>query len=152
MSQKLSMSSLIQRLSPRERLLSGAAITLLLIIGLVYGGLMPGLSGARSAATRNADAAADLSLIRSLAGSGAEAPGAIDVGALKQSAEAAGLAVVVQQAADGFLTMNVTAAAPHVILGWLAANSRAAAIESFVIEAGPSGDVTANVRFVGSAP
>lgn len=153
MSGKSSITALIQRLSPRERLLGGLATALLLIIGLVYGAMIPGLNGARSAATRNASAAADLALIRSLAASsGTGAPAAIDAGALRLSAETAGLAVGDLQAAEDVLTMTVTAGLPQTVLSWLAANSGAAAVESFVIEAGPAGSVSATIRFVGVTP
>lgn len=149
MSQKPSIAAALQRLSPRERLLGGIALALVLVIGLTYGGLMPGMTAARSAATRNADAAATFSAIRALATpDNLVAPGAADASALRLSAETAGLQVSGQEQVDGRLTMTIVAPGPQAILSWLAANSGAAAIESFVIEPA-GGGVTGRIQFVG---
>lgn len=153
MSQKPSITAIIQRLSPRERMLGGIALALTLVIGLIYGGLMPGMNAARSAATRDVDAAADLSVIRSLASSpGLGAPRAIDTAKMKLSAEAGGLVVVDQQPTDTGLTMEVTAPGPQAVLSWLAANASAASIESFAIEPAGNGGVIGRLRFSVSAP
>jgi hypothetical protein len=150
MSQKSSLSAMIQRLSPRERMLGGIALALTLVIGLIYGGLMPGMNAARSAATRNVDAAADLSVIRSLASSpDLGAPLTVDPSMLKMTAEAAGLVVVDQRQTDPGLTMTVNAPGPQAILSWLAANANTATIETFAIEPTGNGGVTASVRFSG---
>jgi hypothetical protein len=153
MSQKSSISGMIQRLSSRERMLGGIALTLTLVIGLIYGGLMPGMNAARSAVTRNVDAAADLSVIRSLASSPSlGAPGAIDATALRLSAETAGLVVVDQRPEDPGLAMTVTAPGAQTVLRWMAASASAAPIENFAIEPAGNGGVTASVRFSGGAP
>lgn len=152
MSRTSTISAVVQRLSPRERLLGGIALVLVLVIGLVYGGLMPGMNAARSAATRYVDAAADLALIRSLApAAGIGAPGVVDAGLLRQSAEQAGLVVIDEKPAESGLTMIVSAPAPQPILSWLAANSSVAPVDSFVIEASGDG-VTGHVRFIGATP
>lgn len=153
MSQKPTIHTMIQRLSPRERALGGIALALTLVIGLIYGGLMPGMSAARSAATRNVDAAAELSSIRSLASSPRlVAPAVIDAAALRLSAETRGLVVVDQQPADRGMTVIVTAPGPQAVLSWLAANSSAVPIESFAIEPAGNGGVTGSIRFGGGAP
>jgi len=151
MSHKPSPAAVLQRLSPRERLLGGIALALVLVIGLIYGGLMPGMTAARSAATRNADAAANLSTIQALAApDNLATPGAADANALRLSAEAAGLQVSGQDQADGRLTMTVVAPGPQAVLSWLAANSGTATIESFVIEPASVG-VTGRIQFAGGA-
>lgn len=152
MSQRSTIHTMIQRLSPRERTLGGIALALTLVIGLIYGGLMPGMGAARSAATRNVDAAAELSLIRSLASSPRlAAPAAIDAAALKLSAESGGLVVVDQEPANRGLTMIVNAPSPQAVLSWLATNSSAAPVESFAIEPSGNGGVTGKIRFGGGA-
>lgn len=153
MSQKPSISAIMQRLSPRERLLGGIALTLTLVIGSIYGGLMPGLNAARSAVTRNADAAADLTVIRSLASlPGLGAPRGLDNAALSLSAEANGLVVVDQKPAGAGLTMVVTGSGPDAIIRWLAANASTATVDSFAIEPSGNGGVTGHVTFSGGAP
>jgi len=146
------MLGVIKRLSPRERMLGAVALMLVLVLGLVYGGLMPGMAAARSAAVRNADAEIELSVIRSLAPAATTgAASTVDTGALQQSAEAAGLVIVDQRAVDGGVMMTVTASDARGVLRWLTANAGVAAIESFVVDAASTGGVTANVQFRGTA-
>jgi type II secretory pathway pseudopilin PulG len=151
MSSTASLSAAIQRLSPRERMLGGIALLLVLVIGLVYGGLAPGMSAAKSAATRNTAAVSDLAQIRSLALSAASgAPFAMNASEAKRTAEAVGLVVSDQQMNDDELTMIVTGPNPQTVLSWLAANANVAAIEGFAIEGSSDGGVTARVRFMGT--
>jgi type II secretory pathway component PulM len=145
--------SALQRFSPRERMLGGVALVLIIVLGLVYGAMLPGISAARSAAARNAEAARELSTIRALAGSVTRIKaGPVDAETLRQSAEASGLVVVDQRADDGGLRMSVSAPGPRQILIWLAEASTATAVVGFVISPAAAGGAAGDVSFAGAGP
>lgn len=146
MSGQLSLKGRIQALSPRERGMIAFALMLLLVLGIVYGVLMPGQASARSAGDRSIEAAKDLAASRALAASITAAPTEqIDTAGLRQAAEGAGLVVIEATSGPGSMQLRLRGPAPAPVLAWLAGASKHAAVNSVVIDADPSGGVTAHV-------
>ncbi|MDP3492654.1 MAG: type II secretion system protein GspM [Hyphomonadaceae bacterium] len=147
-----SLIAMLHRLSPRERTLVSAALALVLITGLIYGVMMPGMAAARSAANRNADATENLGAARSLSASLSQAKAATTLDTLRQSAEANGLAIVEASAnADGVM-MRVRSQGPASILAWLANSRGTAVMRTIAIEPDPSGGVVGSIQYTGVTP
>jgi len=142
-----------RRLSPRERLLIGAALAIGFGLIAVYGVMLPGQAAARSAADRNARAAADLAEARGLAaGLGSAAVVTEDtLASLTASASARGLKVLDARLSDGAAVLRLASPGSIDVLAWIAEQSGAAALTSLSITAEIDGGVAADAAF-GSRP
>jgi len=142
-----------RRLSPRERLLIGAALAIGFGLTAVYGVMLPGQAAARSAADRNARAAADLAEARHLA-VGLESAASVTedtLATLTASASARGLKVLDARLSDGTAVLRLASPGSIDVLAWIAEQSGAAALTSLSITAEIGGGVAADAAF-GSEP
>lgn len=139
----------LNRLSPRERVLIGSALAIGFVMVCIYGVLLPGQAAARSAADRNARAAAELAEARVLASrAGAVATVSEDAMAnLVESATARGLTVVHANLVEGAAQLKLNSAASVDVLAWAAEVSNAVTITSLSITAAREGGVAADVSF-----
>lgn len=144
--------NLAARLSPRERLLIGAALAIGFVITAVYGVMLPGQAAARSAADRNALAAADLAEARQLAARVGTTSGLTEEALLSlvASASARGLKVVDSRIVDGAAVLRLASPGSIDVLAWAAEASSAATLTSLSITAAREGGVAADASF-GSA-
>ena len=142
-----------RRLSPRERLLIGAALSIAFGLTAVYGVMLPGQAAARSAADRNARAAADLAEARDLAvGLGSAASVTEDtLATLTASASARGLKVLDARLSDGAAVLRLASPGSIDVLAWIAEQGGSAALTSLSITAEIDGGVAADAAF-GSEP
>ena len=142
-----------RRLSPRERVLIGAALAIGFVLTAVYGVMLPGQAAARSAADRNARAAADLAEARDLA-VGLESAAAVTedtLATLTASASARGLKVLDARLSDGAAVLRLASPGSIDVLAWIAEQSGAAVLTSLSITTAIDGGVAADAAF-GSEP
>ncbi len=140
----------LSALSPRERVLITLAAALVIVVGLVYGGLMPGLSAARSAENRNVDATRDHAAAHALAAALATPkPMQVAQEELRASIEAAGLTLVEATPDQSGTRLRVRGSGPAAILAWIAAIADRSALNSALVEPDPSGGVVADIRLGG---
>jgi len=140
------------RLSPRERLLIGAAVAIGFVITAVYGVMLPGQAAARSAADRHARAATDLAEAREHAARIGTTSTLTEeaFSSLVASASARGLKVMDSQIVDGVAVLRLASPGSIDVLVWAAEASSAATLTSLSITAAREGGVAADASF-GSA-
>ena len=143
----------VARLSPRERVLVGAALAIGFVITAVYGVMLPGQSAARSAADRHSRAAADLVEARELAATIAAAPTLTEdaLAQLADSASAQGLTVLDAHIVDGAAVIRLASPRSIDVLAWAAKASGALALTSLSITAAREGGVAADASFGGAS-
>lgn len=140
------------RLSPRERLLVGAALAIGFVITAIYGVMLPGQAAARSAADRNARAAVDLVEARALAVGIGSTPTLTEeaLARLVASASARGLKVLDARIVDGAAVLRLASPGSIDVLAWAAEASSAATLISLSITAARESGVAVDASF-GSA-
>jgi uncharacterized protein involved in exopolysaccharide biosynthesis len=143
----------VARLSPRERILVGAALAIGFAITAVYGVMLPGQSAARSAADRHARAAADLVEARELAARIDAAPTLTEeaLAQLEASASAQGLTVLDARIVDGAAVLRLASPRSIDVLAWATEASGAAVLTSLSITAAREGGVSADASFGASS-
>jgi Type II secretion system (T2SS), protein M len=141
------------RLSPRERLLIGAALAIGFIIAAVYGVMLPGQAAARSAADRNALAATDLAEARVLAANIGTSSALTEEALLSlvASASARGLEVTDSRIVDGAAVLRLASPGSIDVLAWAAEATSAATLTSLSITTAREGGVTADASFGGAS-
>lgn len=109
------------RISPRERILLGLAVAIALVMTSIYAVRLPGEAAARSAADRNARAAADLTEARNLASTPSIALDAeAQMEQLAVLAAEHNLDVLDWAAADGVVTLRMRSGGSADVLAWAA--------------------------------
>lgn len=143
----------VAQLSPRERVLVGAALAIGFVITAVYGVMLPGQSAARSAADRHARAAADLAEARELAANIDAAPTLTEdaLAQLSASASAQGLTVLDARIVDGAAVLRLASSRSIDVLAWAAGASSAVVLTSLSITAAREGGVAADASFGGAS-
>lgn len=137
-----SLSQRLSSLSSRERQLISIALALTLLVVLVYGVLMPGLSAARSAENRWRTAATELAGARALASAAGQKDAGVDLAILRATAHEAGFAAV--DGSEGSLRVQASGAA--ALLAWLSEQREGGAFDSVVITPTGTGGVMADIR------
>ena len=148
---KTKLVDMLQRLSPRERALGGIALALILVLGLSYGVMTPGLSAAHSAPDRTRTATKELMTAKALAAALKNTPSTptADVAVLRHSAEASGLAVIDAGSDQGATSIRVNGSGPAAILAWVARAAEFGTMRSATIEPDVSGGAVATILFAG---
>jgi hypothetical protein len=139
------------RLSPRERLLIGAALAISFVLVSIYGVMLPGQAAARSALDRNARASANLAEARALAANLGAALGVSETSLadLVASASARGLTVLDARITDGAAVLKLGSPGSVDVLAWAAEAADAATLTSLSITSSREGGVAADASFGG---
>lgn len=115
----------LSKLTLRERVLAGMALTLAGGLGLFYGLYAPGLAADASAQSRYDRAAADLAEARDLARLIVpRAPGQQDLEALTALASERGLTVASAVISEGSAVLSLSSSSAPAVLAWAAAASQ----------------------------
>jgi len=146
------LSNTLSRLSPREQLLLGVALVIGFTMIALYGVRFPGEAAARSAASRNLQAASELAEARTLP-VGSETVVQSDAALLARLTALAvehGVTIIDSRAAEGALVLGVTSPGSREALAWAAEASRTAApLRSLSITQGAAARLAIEVSFAG---
>ncbi len=149
-------SNLLSRLSPREKLLVGLAVAICFVMGALYLVRFPGEGAARSAASRNAQAAAELAEARTLASQGsnlAQQPAQPHLDRLLGLAAQHGLVIIDSRQADGAIVLRMSSENSAKVLAWAAeASVTAAPLSSLSITQDAVAGLAIEASFAGDTP
>lgn len=148
------VSSSLSRLSPREQLLLGLALVIGFVMVALYLVRFPGEAAARSAASRNLQAASELAEARALAASNATVPES-DATLLERLTALAtnhGVTIIDSRAVEGALVLRITAPGSREALAWAAeASNTAAPLRSLSITQGGAAQLAIEAAFAGAS-
>lgn len=144
----------LSRLSPREQLMLGIALAIGFVMFSLYVVRFPGEAAARSATSRNLQAANDLAEARMLAARGEAAPQS-DLALLERLASLAathGVTIIDSRVANDALLFRISSPGSREALAWAAeASATAAPLRSLSILQGGAAQLTVEAAFAGAS-